>query len=332
MVRVKKTLYVIVHVVAIILAVCTILSVFRNTENRYLKMVDFPRIQFFIASILTFFTLCLIVKKWKWYDSFIAIGLAIGLVVNGFYLINYTPIVSVEVPWANDETEDEDTFSLLVTNVKMSNKNAQPLLDIVNKKEPDLILAMEVNQWWGEKLSELDKKYPYPKQVLNEVAYGMTLYSKFPLENIKVNYLNNEDVPSIISIITLTNGKTFKFYSVHPVPPTYFKDLPDNEGEQERALKKLGKMIEKSEHPVLVAGDLNDVVWSHVDKLTGTKDILLDVRVGRGFYNSYNAENFIMKWPLDHIFVSEEFELKTLARLDDIDSDHYPIYAELVLK
>ncbi|MGB3143059.1 MAG: endonuclease/exonuclease/phosphatase family protein [Maribacter sp.] len=328
----RKTLYVIVHIVAILLAGCTILSVFRNTENRYLKMVDFPRIQFFIASILTFIALYLIVQKWKWYDSFISIGLAIGLFVNGFYLINYTTIVPVEVPWANDETENEDTFSLLVTNVKMSNKNAQPLLDLVNNKEPDLILAMEVNQWWGDQLSALDKKYPYPKQVLNEVAYGMTLYSKFPLENIEVNYLNNKDVPSIVSLITLPNGQTFTFYSVHPVPPTHFKDLPDNEGEQEQALKKLGKMFENSQHPVLVAGDLNDVVWSHVDKLTGTKGILFDVRVGRGFYNSYNAENYFIRWPLDHVFVSQEFELKTLIRLEHIDSDHFPIYAELVLK
>lgn len=83
--------------------------------------------------------------------------------------------------------------------------------------------------------------------------------------------------------------------------------------------------------PTVVAGDLNDVVWSYVDELTGTKNILYDVRVGRGFYNSYNAENVFMRWPLDHVFVTKDFRLKQLERLPKIGSDHFPIFVELVL-
>ena len=97
------------------------------------------------------------------------------------------------------------------------------------------------------------------------------------------------------------------------------------------ALKKLGKEIEDRKLPTLIAGDLNDVVWSHVDALTGTQNLLYDVRVGRGFYNSYNAENIFMRWPLDHVFVTKEFRLKKLERLSKIGSDHFPIYVELVL-
>lgn len=317
--------------IAVIIAICTIFSVFRNTENRYLKMVDFPRIQFFLASLISIIVFWIANKKWKWYDFMLMIGLFLGLFINSYYLINYTSIVPVEVPWANASTSSDDTFSLLISNVKMSNKNAQPLIDLIDKNEPDLVLAMEVNNWWGEQLKVLDKTYPYSQQTLNEVAYGMTLYSKFPLKDVEVNYLNNDKVPSFISTISLLNGSTFTFYSVHPVPPTHFKDLPDNEGQQESALKKLGRMIEDRKFPILVAGDLNDVVWSHIDELTGTENILYDVRVGRGLFNSYNAENFLMRWPLDHVFVTEEFKLKKLVRLPNIDSDHYPIFVELKL-
>ena len=317
--------------IAVVLAICTILSVFRDTESRYLKMVDFPRIQFFLASVLSIVVPWIVLKKWKWYDAVLMIGLLIGLVVNGYYLINYTKIVPVEVPWATTSSSSNDTFSLLITNVKMSNKNAQPLIDLVKKNEPDLVLVMEVNNWWGEQLKVLDKKYPYTQQTLNEVAYGMALYSKFPLKEVEVNYLNNENVPSFISTISLPKGNTFTFHSVHPVPPTVFKDLPDNEGQQESALKKLGRMIEDRKFPTLVGGDLNDVVWSHVDELTGTENILYDVRVGRGFLNTYNAENLFMRWPLDHVFVTEEFELIKLERLQHIESDHYPIIVELRL-
>ena len=159
----------------------------------------------------------------------------------------------------------------------------------------------------------------------------MILYSKYPLKATEVKYLNNKKVPSFETKITLTNDKIITLHCVHPVPPTHFKNLPDNAGQQEKALKKLGKRLENRKYPTVVAGDINDVVWSYVDELTGTENILYDVRVGRGFYNSYNAENFLMRWPLDHVFVTEEFRLKKLERLSKIGSDHFPIYVELVL-
>jgi hypothetical protein len=38
----------------------------------------------------------------------------------------------------------------------------------------------------------------------------------------------------------------------------------------------------------------------------GLQALLLfkDIRKGRDFYNSFNTTSFIMKWPLDHFFVS----------------------------
>ncbi|WP_343030486.1 endonuclease/exonuclease/phosphatase family protein, partial [Fulvivirga aurantia] len=133
------------------------------------------------------------------------------------------------------------------------------------------------------------------------------------------------------STVTLNNGKSFVLYSIHPVPPTHFEDLPDNEGKQEVAMINVGEKVEGRKLPAIVAGDINDVSWGATDKLTQTKDILHDVRVGRGFYNSYNANNILMRWPLDHFFVTKEFELVTLERMPTIGSDHFPMYAKFVI-
>jgi endonuclease/exonuclease/phosphatase (EEP) superfamily protein YafD len=94
---------------------------------------------------------------------------------------------------------------------------------------------------------------------------------------------------------------------------------------------KVGKKVANRTLPTVVAGDINDVVWSYTDALTGTKELLHDVRVGRGFYNSFNARNWFMRWPLDHVFVTQEFKLKKIERLEKVGSDHFPIYVELVL-
>lgn len=329
--KTRKIIYSVLYLIAVILTLGGVLSIFRNAESRFLKMLDFPRVQFFIASLVILVALFIIIKRWKLYDHIIVVGLTSSLIIHSVFLIHYTPLVSVEVPTANDIKTSDQHFSLLLANVKMANKTAQPLLNLIDLKKPDLLLAMEIDDWWDDELKVLEKDYPYSQHTINEVAYGMVLYSKFPLKSVDVDYLQNRNVPSFESTIELPKGRNIKLYSVHPVPPALFEDLPDNKGQKEDGLRTLGKDIKGRQLPTVVAGDLNDVVWSYVDKLTGTEDVLYDLRVGRGLYNSYNANNFLMRWPLDHVFVTEEFRLKNLERLSKIGSDHFPIFVELVL-
>ncbi|MEC5167088.1 endonuclease/exonuclease/phosphatase (EEP) superfamily protein YafD [Flavobacterium sp. PL11] len=329
--KIYNAFYTLFYVIVVLLAIGSILSIFRDTDSRYLKYLDFPRIQFFIISIILLIIAAIVIKKWLWYDYLLSVLLCIGLIINGSYLINYTVFVSKKVPTAMSMTGSDVKFSLLLSNVKMTNKKTKPLLDLVEKMKPDLVLTMEVNEWWNKKLKVLEGTYPYSQQTINEVTYGMILFSKFPLQNLHVNYLQNKNVPSFEMTLVLPNDQKIIIHAIHPVPPTHFKNLPDNKGQNEKVLDKLGQKIIRAKLPVLVAGDFNDVVWSHVNKITGTEDILFDVRVGRGFYNSFDAENFLIRWPLDHIFVTKEFRLNRLERLKDIGSDHFPMFVELVL-
>ncbi|GAA4824400.1 endonuclease/exonuclease/phosphatase family protein [Algivirga pacifica] len=330
--KLKKILYIALYLITILIAVGSLLSVFRNTESRYLKLLDFPRIQFFITSVISFILFLIFAKKRQWYDYLVAMSLIGGMVVQGSYIINYTPLVSKTVPSVGEEPlAAEDQISILLINVKMTNRNAQPALDLIARKQPDIVIAMEVDDWWETKLEPIETQYPYTQETTNSVTYGMTIFSKLPLKDVKVNYLNNPQVPSFESIVELKNGKKILLYSMHPVPPTHHEGLPDNKGQEEKAMVKLGEKIEDRNYPIIVAGDFNDVSWGATNKLTKTEDLLYDVRVGRGFYNSYHADNFLMRWPLDHVFVSKEFKLVELQRLENIDSDHFPIYVKLAL-
>lgn len=327
----RKTIYLTISVLTVIIALVTLLSIFRNTDNRFLKMFDFPRIQLFIVSLISFFLFTVLTKRWRWYDYALLVGLIGGLIINGNYLINYTPLVRTAVPTATEIRSGEVPFSLMLINVKMENRESQPLIDLVNEKQPDLLLAMEVDSWWDNELSPIEQNYPYAREVINEVAYGMVLYSKLPLDNVTVNYLQNENVPSIETTVEIAPDKLITLHAVHPVPPTYFKKMPDNAGQKEVEMLKIGKKVEQRTHPTVVAGDINDLVWSYTDDLTGTENLLHDVRVGRGFYNSFNAHNWFMRWPLDHVFVTKEVKLKKIEQLEKVGSDHFPVYVELVL-
>lgn len=328
----RRSIYIILCAISIIIALCSVLSIFWNTQSQLLKILDFPRLQFFIASCISLVWLLLLIKHWRWYEVLFVMGLVGSMVIQGSYLKDYTTLVPEAVPSVNQESASSSKpISILLANVKMTNRNSQPLVDLIASKKPDLIIAMEVDEWWDKELQPIEEEYPHTLETINSVTYGMTLYSKYELKDTQVNYLSNRKVPSFESVVKLQNGKTFILYSLHPVPPTHYEHLPDNEGDKEVAMEKLGNKIQNRSHPVIVAGDFNDVSWGRTDRLTETDGILHDVRVGRGMYSSYNADNIFLRWPLDHIFVTDEFGLIELVRLPDIGSDHFPIYAQLIL-
>ncbi|GAB3559818.1 endonuclease/exonuclease/phosphatase family protein [Spirosoma fluminis] len=76
-------------------------------------------------------------------------------------------------------------------------------------KNPTVALIMEVNDWWVRQLSGLKKDYLYCFTFPAENAYGMALYSKLPLKNPDIRFLNHDKVPSFTMNITLPDSSRF---------------------------------------------------------------------------------------------------------------------------
>lgn len=325
----RKLLYILVYILAIVVILASLLSLLVDTDSRYLKMLDFPRLQFFWAAVLGVILVPLLDRRIRGRDFVVLVGLVAAAGIQGSYLASYTPLSAMRVPDTPTQLIAEKRFSLLIANVKMSNREAEPLVELIQARNPDILLAMETNSWWDEQLSSTEQRYPYKKEVVNDMSYGMILYSRLPLRNVEVHYLQNENVPSFSAVATLSSGQDFVLHTVHPVPPTRFERLPDNEGEREVAMLKVGEAVAKTDLPAVVAGDFNDVAWAATDRLSGSEDLLHDVRAGRGLYNTFDANNFLMRWPLDHVLVTEGWSVAELERLPNIGSDHFPLYVEL---
>ncbi|GJM15088.1 MAG: hypothetical protein DHS20C13_04150 [Thermodesulfobacteriota bacterium] len=238
----------------------------------------------------------------------------------------YTSISAKQV--LDREIIDPDrSFSILVANIYIKNKNPVMFIETVKEYDPDIICILEPDKWWQDQLSVLDDKYSYSVKRPSDDTYGLIFYTKLKPIFAEINYIVEDNIPSVQSVLELKSGDLIEFYCLHPNPPN--PKFADDTTERDAELLIVGKKANESSKPVIVAGDLNDVAWSYTTKLFQQISGLLDPRIGRGFYNTFHAKIPILRFPLDHVFVSKSFRLIKLVRLSDINSDHFPIYAEL---
>ena len=176
-------------------------------------------------------------------------------------------------------------------------------------------------------MTVIEDNYEYCVKVPLENLYGMHLYSKLPLKNIEVKYLIQDKIPSIHGHLELANGKIVSIHCLHPKPPSPSESKTSTNRDAELLLA--GREIDKDSDLVLVFGDLNDVAWSRTTKLFQKMSGLMDPRRGRGFFNTYNANYRLLRWPLDHVFHSNDFTLIDVSREENIGSDHFPMYIKL---
>lgn len=308
----------------------TLLS-FVRTGSWVVRMWDFPRLQ--VATVATalaalFTRFCYCGRRTD--ITFLTALTACGI-WQGWKILRYTPIWPNQVKGSRGGGKSGCTFRLLMSNVLMENTDHQRLLKVIRDYQPDIILAVETNARWAAALEPLARTYPYVVRKPQENYYGLMLFSRIELIDPEIQFLVQDDVPSVHCAFELPGGGRVHLHGLHPRPPEPIRDQDSTPRDAELVI--MGRAIGEAGHiPTVVAGDLNDVAWSPTSELFMRLSGLLDPRIGRGLYNSYNAHTRIWRYPLDHVFHSNHFRLVSLERLPYIGSDHFPMCIELSLE
>lgn len=312
-------------VAAIVIFIATLLPFWRN-EAWWVRVFDFPRLQILFAAVTTLLYATVFFDVTDPIVGVIATVLVVCAAIQIWWIIPYSPLFPVEVRSA-DGNDEKYRFRILVANVLTPNRHYKGLLDLVARNSPDILVTLETDEWWQEKLDTLEDEYSFTMKCPLDNLYGMHVYSRLKFSNEVIEFLVDDDVPSMHALITLPSGHEVRAHFLHPSPPVPNERAKSTERDAE--LITVARSIAETDVPVIVTGDLNDVAWSGTTRLFRKISGLLDPRIGRGMYNSFNAKYPFVRFPLDHLFHSDHFKVVSLRRLPKFGSDHFAILFEL---
>ena len=311
-------------VIATLLIVLSFLPAWQ-TDRWWVRQWDYPRIQ--VAALLPIVGAALFVVALKRSRGFwlLIAGMVAALGWQVSHFLAYLPLHAKQVA-SGDNCPAGRQISLFNANVLLTNTEYSLLLRLIEQRNPDVVLLLEPGAEWVAALAPLAARYRYRLSEPAPNTYGMILMSRLPMDGAIMHRLQ-AGVPSARVRLTLAGGQEVILHAVHPEPPW----PGDDSGERDAELVSVGREVRNDGRAAIVMGDLNDVAWSRTSRLFKKVAGMGDPRVGRGFYPTFTAEYPLLRWPLDHVFVSPHFEVMELDVLPDIGSDHFPIFFRLCL-
>ncbi|HVK96445.1 MAG TPA: endonuclease/exonuclease/phosphatase family protein, partial [Flavisolibacter sp.] len=314
--------FMVVLVLSWILIIAVVLPFVKN-DFWIFRILEYPRLQKLITCLAVLIGL-LVTRAYTSQFGFITsvlLALCVGYLLNKIF--PYTLAAKKEMKTIAG-SDNENQLKLYAANVYQESRTYNKVLEQINETDPDLILLVETDTIWQSKMDVLLVQYPHTLRAPLSNTYGMLFYSRLPITSGAIKYLVEKDVPSLEATIELPSGQPVKIWGLHPKPPVPCEDTKSTAKDKE--LMKVAFAAKKEKLPVIVMGDLNDVAWSYVTKLFRKTSGLLDPRRGRGFYSTFSANNWFMRFPLDYVFCSSNFGLLQMKRLDHNGSDHFPMF------
>ena len=242
------------------------------------------------------------------------------------------------------------------------------MIDLINEYNPDIacfqemvgsdsvIKSINYIPQFKKKLKMKDYHFSYFNKLDfdKDHHFGIIIFSKFPLIN-KQTYSpeQNSYNSTFQSVDVVRNTDTFRVFNVHletlrfsPNNRNYLNDPSiENEYDIQESKSILSKFkkgyikhhwqsdnvrreIDKSEYPVIVCGDLNDLPNSYAYNTIGKGLNNTFKDKGSLIGNTYDGISPTLR--IDNIFTDNKFSVEQYIRIKKSLSDHFPIIADII--
>lgn len=301
------------NLIGLILLSIIILLSFFGYENWAFDLFAHFSVQYWILMFLAFAVL-IVIKKQKTVLIFLPLFLYLSVEIGKLYV------------GGQKDSSIEKSVKISAINVLSSNTDYQKVIDFIHNENPEIVIIQEITPTWEEALKTALNQYPEQLIKSQNNNFGIALYSKIKLENLKIATLNGINLPSIRSDFKIKNKK-ITLLATHPVPPIN----QDYFNKRNHQLAEIATFCNSISNEIIVIGDLNTTSFSRHFKQLQKQSKLIDSRKGFGIQSTWSALNGI-NITLDHCLISKDLRVKSRKVGQNIGSDHLPILVEIGIK
>ena len=308
------------------LLIATLISLV-HSDIWWVQALSFPRIGALILIGIVMIAAIAVRGAWR---GTLFIMLIASAALQLWRVYPYTALAPVEVVKARfaSGTRDPSCFTVLGLNVYQHNRNYAATRAMIEREQPDILLLMETDQPWIDALTPTLSSYPARLLRPIDNTYGLVFASRLPVTFMRTENITDRDTPTVYARLSTRSGQPFDYVGLHPRPPLPGQDTTL----RDRKIEHAALRIADNHVPAIAMGDFNDVAWSRTTQLFKQVGGYLDPRIGRGSYPTFPSSIAPIGWPLDQMFVSRSFTFRSLRVLEDVSSDHRPLWVELCLK
>ncbi|MBA3858267.1 MAG: hypothetical protein C0507_15290 [Cyanobacteria bacterium PR.3.49] len=260
--------------------------------------------------LLTLFLMIFSTRKRVWICMFLS-------------LINAVQIISLYVPERAQPRGSGTQFKFLQMNIwGGKNKEIKSVIALIEKENAEVVGISELtNETWSKLGPKLK---PYPYQVVQPSYGGIGLFSKFPIEDGKLEHFGAMKRPRVVARLKIRD-RYIKVVFAHPIIPMRKIGFRDAEFVQ------LAKDVNSANEPAILAGDLNCTPWSYKFYELMRNANLKDSEKGFGYQPSWSTFHWLPLFCIDHLLTTREFSILKRYSGPYVGSDHLPVITVLSL-
>ncbi len=229
----------------------------------------------------------------------------------------------------------KNTLQQFLRRKRYIKRNLDEIASLLKRENPDIIALQEADAesiWSGH--------FDHVKYIAHKAGFDHIMQGG----HVKRNFISYGT--AILSNITITRPRTFKFYkTIFRMPkgfvictvkcPKFQNEIdvvslhldPFRKAVRMKQIKELVKLLEDDTNPIVIMGDFN-CDWKYSESTLHKLVELLDLRIYKPFDESLitfpaNGKRY------DWILISQELEFVSHKILKDHVSDHLAVFAEI---
>lgn len=239
---------------------------------------------------------------------------------------NLAPMLPYVTPGPPQAEASQAGIRVMSANVSLHNADYAAFRAAISQENPDVIGLQEVSGKWLDELSSIRADYPFTVLRPEDGAYGLALFSRFPVREFPSSPYREDGIQTAISVDLELRQKSVTLVLAHLKAPT----TPRNAELRNLQIGRLVAMIgnNRNNEQILI-GDFNTTPWSPYYVPLETEANLTNAARGRGYQATWPVGLGFLKIPIDHCLVSTGLRVRQMRTGSDIGSDHFPIIVDV---